>query len=112
MNLETILQSVPTLQVAGPLNREITSICYDSRRAQPGSLFVALYTKRHLIFISYFKSTSNLQYLFTNFLYGFYYFPFTFKKNLFRINWIKSISISLHNKFFFRSQFHPHTSTK
>ena len=42
MNLETILQSVPTLQVAGPLNREITSICYDSRRAQPGSLFVAL----------------------------------------------------------------------
>ncbi len=42
MTLEALLQSVPTLQVVGPLNREITSICYDSRRVQPGSLFVAL----------------------------------------------------------------------
>ena len=42
MNLESLLHSVPTLQVAGPLNREITSICYDSRRVQPGCLFVAL----------------------------------------------------------------------
>ena len=42
MNLESILRSVPTLQVDGPLNREITSICYDSRRVQPDSLFVAL----------------------------------------------------------------------
>ena len=42
MNLEAILQSVPTLKVVGPLNREITSICCDSRRVQPGALFVAL----------------------------------------------------------------------
>jgi UDP-N-acetylmuramoyl-L-alanyl-D-glutamate--2,6-diaminopimelate ligase len=42
MNLESLLQSVPKLQVVGPLNREITSMCYDSRRVQPGSLFVAL----------------------------------------------------------------------
>lgn len=42
MNLETLLNSVSTLQVNGPLNREITSICYDSRRVQPGSLFIAL----------------------------------------------------------------------
>ena len=42
MNLETLLNSVSTLQVIGPLTREITSICYDSRRVQPGALFVAL----------------------------------------------------------------------
>ncbi len=42
MTLETLLHSVPTVQVVGPLNREITAICYDSRRAQPGALFVAL----------------------------------------------------------------------
>ncbi len=42
MKLDAILHSVPTLQVAGPLDRDIMSICYDSRRVQQGSLFVAL----------------------------------------------------------------------
>ena len=42
MNLEMLLHSVPVLQVVGSLTRDITAICYDSRRVQPGALFVAL----------------------------------------------------------------------
>ncbi len=42
MKLSALFQSVATVSVAGSLDHEITSICYDSRRAQPGSLFVAL----------------------------------------------------------------------
>ncbi len=42
MKLESLLQSVATVSVAGPLDREIKSVCYDSRRVQPGALFVAM----------------------------------------------------------------------
>ena len=42
MQLKTILTRMPAQQVSGPAEVDITSICYDSRRVEPGSLFVAL----------------------------------------------------------------------
>jgi UDP-N-acetylmuramoyl-L-alanyl-D-glutamate--2,6-diaminopimelate ligase len=42
MQLKTLLAQVKTLQISGPLDREIASIAYDSRRVKPGALFVAL----------------------------------------------------------------------
>jgi UDP-N-acetylmuramoyl-L-alanyl-D-glutamate--2,6-diaminopimelate ligase len=42
MKLEALLSHVATIKVDGPLDREITAIAYDSRRVQPGTLFVAL----------------------------------------------------------------------
>ncbi|MDB6149120.1 MAG: UDP-N-acetylmuramoylalanyl-D-glutamate--2,6-diaminopimelate ligase [Chthoniobacter sp.] len=42
MKLEALLHHVPTLGVEGPLDREVTSIAYDSRRVKPGSVYVAL----------------------------------------------------------------------
>lgn len=42
MKLDTLLSQVPTVLVDGPTDRDITGIAYDSRRVQPGSLFVAL----------------------------------------------------------------------
>jgi len=42
MQLKTLLAQVKTLQVSGPVDREITSIAYDSRRVKKDGLFVAL----------------------------------------------------------------------
>ncbi len=42
MQLKNLLTSTPTITVDGALDREITSISYDSRRVKPGGLFVAL----------------------------------------------------------------------
>lgn len=42
MKLEKILRTVDYLSVAGPLNREITGLAYDSRQVHAGFLFVAL----------------------------------------------------------------------
>src|SRR5450432_2700488 len=42
MLLKTLISQLDTLQVHGPLDREITSIAYDSRRVKEGTLFVAL----------------------------------------------------------------------
>ncbi|MEI6970351.1 MAG: UDP-N-acetylmuramoyl-L-alanyl-D-glutamate--2,6-diaminopimelate ligase [bacterium] len=42
MKLEKILRTVDYLTVAGPLNREITGLAYDSRKVQAGYLFAAL----------------------------------------------------------------------
>ena len=42
IKLETLLESVATVQVEGSLEREISSLSYDSRRVQPGALFCAL----------------------------------------------------------------------
>ncbi|HEX8311187.1 MAG TPA: UDP-N-acetylmuramoyl-L-alanyl-D-glutamate--2,6-diaminopimelate ligase [Chthoniobacteraceae bacterium] len=42
MKLDSLLSSTATIQVDGPRDREITSIAYDSRRVEPGSLYVAL----------------------------------------------------------------------
>jgi len=42
MMLEELLQSVEPLETNGSLSTEITSICYDSRKAEPGALFVAV----------------------------------------------------------------------
>ena len=42
MKLEALLSSIQPIKVDGSLDREITSLCYDSRRAQKGSLFFAL----------------------------------------------------------------------
>ncbi len=42
MLLRTLLAGIPAAQVTGPFDPEITSICYDSRAACPGSLFVAI----------------------------------------------------------------------
>ena len=42
MMLEELLQSIEPLETNGSLSTEITSICYDSRKAEPGALFVAV----------------------------------------------------------------------
>lgn len=42
MKLKDLLQDVAVLEIAADLDMEITGICYDSRRAAPGSLFVAV----------------------------------------------------------------------
>ena len=46
MQLQTLLSKVPTRAVRGSLDVEITSVCYDSRQAKPGALFVALRGER------------------------------------------------------------------
>ncbi|MES2570279.1 MAG: UDP-N-acetylmuramoyl-L-alanyl-D-glutamate--2,6-diaminopimelate ligase [Verrucomicrobiota bacterium] len=42
MQLKALLSAAATTVVDGPVDRDITSIAYDSRRVQPGALFVAL----------------------------------------------------------------------
>ena len=42
MQLSLLLSRVATREVRGAPDVEITSICYDSRQAQPGALFVAM----------------------------------------------------------------------
>jgi UDP-N-acetylmuramoyl-L-alanyl-D-glutamate--2,6-diaminopimelate ligase len=42
MKLEALLNNVARISVDGPLDREITSIAYDSRRVKPGCVFVAM----------------------------------------------------------------------
>jgi UDP-N-acetylmuramoyl-L-alanyl-D-glutamate--2,6-diaminopimelate ligase len=42
MKLELLAPALKPLAVTGPLDREITGICHDSRRASEGCLFVAL----------------------------------------------------------------------
>ena len=42
MKLDALLNNVARISVDGPLDREITSIAYDSRRVKPGCLFVAM----------------------------------------------------------------------
>ncbi len=42
MKLETLLQSTETLEVKGPVDIGIEGIAYDSRRVEPGGLFVAV----------------------------------------------------------------------
>ena len=42
MNLEILSKAIKPLSVNGTLDRDITAICYDSRKATDGSLFVAL----------------------------------------------------------------------
>lgn len=42
MMLETLLSGIQTVEIAGDISCEISSIEYDSRRVTPGALFVAL----------------------------------------------------------------------
>jgi UDP-N-acetylmuramoyl-L-alanyl-D-glutamate--2,6-diaminopimelate ligase len=42
MNLELLSKAIQPLNVSGSLDRDITAICYDSRRVIEGALFVAL----------------------------------------------------------------------
>lgn len=42
MKLETLLSAIKPLSTDGPLDRDITSLCYDSRRVKEGALFFAL----------------------------------------------------------------------
>jgi UDP-N-acetylmuramoyl-L-alanyl-D-glutamate--2,6-diaminopimelate ligase len=42
MKLDALLQNVTTTRVDGPTDREISALAYDSRRAKPGSVFVAM----------------------------------------------------------------------
>ena len=42
MNLELLIKAVRPVKISGPLDRDITAICYDSRRVIEGALFVAL----------------------------------------------------------------------
>ncbi|MDQ2866914.1 MAG: UDP-N-acetylmuramoyl-L-alanyl-D-glutamate--2,6-diaminopimelate ligase [Verrucomicrobiota bacterium] len=42
MQLKVLARAISPVEVAGPLDREVESIAYDSRRVQSGALFVAL----------------------------------------------------------------------
>ncbi|MCB9768561.1 MAG: UDP-N-acetylmuramoyl-L-alanyl-D-glutamate--2,6-diaminopimelate ligase [Candidatus Omnitrophica bacterium] len=42
MLLREVIENVPVLASEGDLNREVTRVVYDSRKVQPGDLFVAL----------------------------------------------------------------------
>jgi UDP-N-acetylmuramoyl-L-alanyl-D-glutamate--2,6-diaminopimelate ligase len=42
MNLQSLSTAIETVSVVGTLDRDVTSICYDSRHAVAGCLFVAL----------------------------------------------------------------------
>src|SRR5688572_27183999 len=42
MKLEILAQAINPIAVGGSLDRDVTGICYDSRRASEGCLFVAL----------------------------------------------------------------------
>ena len=42
MNLQILIKAIQPVHVNGPLDRDITAICYDSRRVIEGALFVAL----------------------------------------------------------------------
>lgn len=42
MKLETLLKSVETLKIKGPVDVEIEGVAYDSRRVAPAGLFVAI----------------------------------------------------------------------
>jgi len=42
MQLKALISKIPTVLTIGPADREIASICYDSRRVQKNSLFVAI----------------------------------------------------------------------
>src|SRR4051812_28296028 len=42
MQLQRLIERLVPTSVHGPTNRDITHLCYDSRRAVPGSLFVAV----------------------------------------------------------------------
>src|SRR5947208_10496765 len=42
MNLQALSKAIKAVSVNGPLDRDIAAICYDSRRAAEGSMFVAL----------------------------------------------------------------------
>ena len=42
MLLKDLLENVPVLECTAGLEQEITAVCYDSRKAEPGCLFVAV----------------------------------------------------------------------
>jgi UDP-N-acetylmuramoyl-L-alanyl-D-glutamate--2,6-diaminopimelate ligase len=42
MKLETLLAAIQPVSVEGPLDRDISTLCYDSRRVKEGALFFAL----------------------------------------------------------------------
>ena len=42
MNLKVLSKAIKPVSIVGELDRDITAVCYDSRRAVEGSLFVAL----------------------------------------------------------------------
>jgi UDP-N-acetylmuramoyl-L-alanyl-D-glutamate--2,6-diaminopimelate ligase len=42
MRLDQLLAGLPTAQISGPADSEISSIAYDSRAVQPGGLFIAI----------------------------------------------------------------------
>ena len=42
MNLEILLKAIRPVKLDGSLDRDITAICYDSRKVVEGALFVAL----------------------------------------------------------------------
>lgn len=42
MKLDALLKNLATISVDGPLDREVTSLAYDSRRVKQGSVFVAM----------------------------------------------------------------------
>lgn len=46
MTLKELLEGIETVEIAGDISCEITGIVYDSRRALPGALFVALHGEK------------------------------------------------------------------
>lgn len=46
MTLKNLLAGLPVIEICGDISCAISSVVYDSRRAQPGSLFVALHGEK------------------------------------------------------------------
>ena len=42
MTLKDILHGIPVTEIIGELNRPVTEVCFDSRKAVPDCLFVAV----------------------------------------------------------------------
>ena len=42
MKLRELLRDIPVLECAADMETDITAVCYDSRKAEPGCLFVAI----------------------------------------------------------------------
>lgn len=42
MKLSALFAEIPTTKIVGDMDKEITGICYDSRKAEPGCMFVCI----------------------------------------------------------------------
>ena len=42
MELAKLIEGLPVISIEGPINKDVTRVVYDSRRAVPGALFVCI----------------------------------------------------------------------